>query len=113
MKKSEADIKASIRNWLNKHECHHHANSANYMTGLPDRTVTIKMPSNYVTAMGAHLPVCTVIGLEVKAEGKDATKKQAAKLKELTAAGWITGVVRSWQDVEKLFTYHGIVLNKK
>jgi len=115
-KRLESQVKDSIRNWLNKHECFHFSTGGNFMGGMPDRIVTVDRGTEYNVGFpsqynrNAHL----VIGLEAKRypDGKP-TPKQLSKHKELRKHGWIVGVVRSVDDVKKLLAEHGVQLIKK
>jgi len=113
---SEAAVKNSIRNWLNKHQCFRFAMGGNFMGGMPDTIITIRagvaVESYDDKPDTAFIDTHIVVGIECKRPGKDATDKQKAKHEELRAHGWVVGVVHSLDELKKLLSDHGIKLIK-
>ena len=88
MKKHESAIQTQIQNWIELHGgvCQKTHGSAIAGSAWPD----------LIGGMGLPFAV------EVKRPGQDATKAQEAMLRIYEANGFITGVVRSVSDFERL-----------
>jgi len=98
---TEANIKASIKRYLDKYECMHFVYNP-FMggcAGIPDRVVLA--------------PGYPSIWLEVKREGKEPTTLQKLRISQIIAAGHMATVVRSKEDVKQFFELHNIKLSKK